>query len=72
MIKKDVNPVILILLGVAAVGVLIFFFNKSMSPPEPPAGSYTPGVPPWMEKGKNVQARSTNNPTPPPGVPQSK
>lgn len=48
--KQEINPIFLIIAGVLALGVIIFIFAKATSPPTPPPGSYTPGVPPWMEK----------------------
>ncbi|GAB4466794.1 MAG: hypothetical protein OHK0029_38330 [Armatimonadaceae bacterium] len=51
--KQEINPIFLIIAVVVALSVIIFVFVKASSPPTPPANSYTPGVPPWMEKDQN-------------------
>jgi hypothetical protein len=48
-VKKEVNPILIGAILVLVVGALGYFGWKSMSPAEPPAGSYTPGVPPWLD-----------------------
>jgi len=48
-VKKEVNPILIGVILVLVVGALAYFGWKAMSPPEPPAGSYTPGLPPWMD-----------------------
>jgi hypothetical protein len=50
--KQEINPIFLIVGGVLALGVVILIFYRASSPPTPPPGSYTPGVPPWMEKNR--------------------
>lgn len=47
--KKEVNPILIGVILVLFVGALAYFGWKSMLPPEPPAGSYTPGLPPWKD-----------------------
>ena len=47
--KKEINPVLIGAILVLAVGALGFFGWRAMSPPEPAAGSYTPGLPPWLD-----------------------
>lgn len=60
MEKREVNPVVLIAVAVVLVALLGYFGFRAMQPPTPAAGSYTPGVPPWMDKQHqnvgNVQA----------------
>ncbi len=47
---KASNPIVMIIVGVVAVVILLFVGFHAMQPPTPPAGSYTPGVPPWLDK----------------------
>ena len=50
MTNREINPTVLIIAGVVMLGVILFLFFRASSPATPRAGSYTPGVPPWMEK----------------------
>ena len=53
---KEVNPIVIIAALVVVVGLIGYFGYKAVMPPTPPAGSYTPGVPPWMDKKHPVAA----------------
>jgi len=48
---QQVNPIIVIAACVAVFAVIGFFGYRAMTPPTPAAGSYTPGTPPWLDKG---------------------
>lgn len=48
--KQEINPIFLAAAVIVVLGVTIFFFIRATSAPTPPPGSYTPGVPPWLEK----------------------
>lgn len=50
MDTKQINPIIIIASLVTFVALIGYFGYKAVMPPTPPAGSYTPGVPPWMDK----------------------
>lgn len=57
---NQVNPLIAVGACVVALGLLGFLGYRAMQPPTPPANSYTPGVPPWLDKksaqyGKGAQ-----------------
>ena len=68
MTKQEINPIFLIIGAVLALGVVILIFYRASSPPVPPPGSYTPGVPPWMEKNRpQVQSGVHTAPTAPQG-----
>ncbi|MEO7718381.1 MAG: hypothetical protein ABIY70_19440 [Capsulimonas sp.] len=62
MAKKEINPLFVIGAIVMVIGFVGYIGWKAVSPPQPPAGSYTPGVPPWMDKN----SASYNKP---PGAP---
>jgi len=70
-VKKEVNPLHIVVILVLVVGALAYFGWKAISPAEPAAGSYTPGKPPWMDP-KNPQykagqgGQSGGAPAPPP------
>lgn len=49
MDKFEVNPVIGVIVGVIVLGLIVFFGFRAVQPAQPPAGSYTPGVPPWLD-----------------------
>jgi hypothetical protein len=67
-VKQEINPIFLIIALVLLLGGAIFVFVKATSPPTPPPGSYTPGVPPWMEKdSKKAQEGVHGAPTAPQG-----
>jgi hypothetical protein len=59
--KQEINPLFLIIGAVLALGVVILIFYRASSPPVPPAGSYTPGVPPWMEKNRTQVQSGVHN-----------
>ena len=67
--KKEVNPIIVI----AIIAVLVIFAGfgvyKASSPPAPPAGSYTPGVPPWLDKNHPAQSGVNGAPAAQPAAP---
>ncbi len=50
MDTKQIKLIILTASLVAFVVLIGYFGYKAVMPPTPPAGSYTPGVPPWMDK----------------------
>lgn len=50
--KQEVNPIFIAIAVVVALSMTIFVIMRASSPPTPPPGSYTPGVPPWMEKNR--------------------
>ena len=56
METRQINPLIIIAALVVVVGLIGFFGYKAVMPPTPPAGSYTPVVPPWMDKKHPVAA----------------
>jgi hypothetical protein len=65
--NKEINPAVAIAVGVVVLVLAAFFGLRAVQPPAPPAGSYTPGVPPWMEKNKSSQPSlkvPPNNPVP--------
>ncbi|MDX1935046.1 MAG: hypothetical protein SFU56_20810 [Capsulimonadales bacterium] len=61
MAKREIPPIFLLVGGVLTLGVLIYFFYQASSPPTPPPGSYTPGVPPWMEKNRTQAQPGVHN-----------
>ena len=48
--NKQINPVVIVAVLVALVAVLGYFGYRAATPPTPAPGSYTPGVPPWLDK----------------------
>jgi hypothetical protein len=65
--KKEINPAVAVAVGVVVLGLAAFFGIRAVQPPTPPSGSYTPGVPPWLEKNRSTQSSSKvppNNPVP--------
>ena len=56
METRQINPLVIIAALVVVVGLIGFFGYKAVMPPTPPAGSYTPGMPPWMDKKHPVAA----------------
>lgn len=62
--QTQINPIFVIAaLLIVVIGIGYFGF-KAAQPPTPAAGSYTPGVPPWMDKnssnyGKNPYATAS-------------
>lgn len=48
--NKEINPIVIIAAVVVLVVILGYFGFHAMSPPTPAPGSYTPGVPPWLDK----------------------
>lgn len=54
--NKEINPVVAIAAGAVVLGLALFFGFRAVQPPTPPPGSYTPGVPPWMEKNRSSQS----------------
>jgi len=63
MEKMEINPVVGAIVGVIVIGLIVFFGFRAVQPQRPPAGSYTPGVPPWMDP-KNPNHGTVK---PPPG-----
>jgi hypothetical protein len=63
--NKEINPAVAIAVGVVVLVLAAFFGIRAVQPPAPPSGSYTPGVPPWLEKNRTTQSSSKvppNNP----------
>lgn len=54
--KNEVNPIVVGAVLLVIVVVLGYFGWKAIQPAQPPAGSYTPGVPPWMDP-KNANSK---------------
>jgi hypothetical protein len=61
--NKEINPAAAIAVGVVVLGLATFFGLRAVQPPAPPSGSYTPGVPPWLET-KTSSKVPPNNPAP--------
>ncbi|MCW3101078.1 MAG: hypothetical protein JWL77_6696 [Chthonomonadaceae bacterium] len=61
--KKEVNPILIGAILVLVVGTLGYFGWKVMSPAEPRAGSYTPGLPPWMDPKSPEYKKGQGGPT---------
>jgi hypothetical protein len=55
--NREINPIFLIVGAALVLGVVIFIFYRASSPPTPPPGSYTPGIPPWMDKNRPAQTQ---------------
>jgi hypothetical protein len=66
--KTEINPVVAIVAGVLILAVIVFFGYRATQPPTPARGSYTPGVPPWLDKN-NPNKGSNHMPPVPPGAP---
>ncbi len=49
MEQKEINPVVSVLVGVVVLGLMVFFGFRAVQPASPPPGSYTPGVPAWLD-----------------------
>jgi len=49
MVKTEINPLIMVIVGVVLVGLVVFIGFRAAQPPQPPVGSYKPGVPPWLD-----------------------
>jgi hypothetical protein len=47
---KEANPIVIAAALVIVVALVGYFGYKAVMPPAPPPGSYTPGVPPWLDK----------------------
>jgi hypothetical protein len=60
MEKKQVSPIVIIAAIVVMVGGLGYFGWRATLPPQPAAGSYTPGVPPWLDKNSPSYGKSPN------------
>ncbi len=54
--NKEINPVVAVVAGVVVLGLAAFFGFRAVQAPAPPPGSYTPGVPPWMDKSHTSNA----------------
>jgi hypothetical protein len=64
--RKEISP-LLVVVVIAVVAVVLIGGFTYFSNPHPPFGvKYTPGVPPWMEKGAN--AAKSAPASPPPGT----
>jgi len=48
--KQQVNPIVVIAALVVVIAGMGYFGWRAVQPPTPAAGSYTPGVPPWLDK----------------------
>ncbi len=58
--KKEVSPAIVVTVLVVLIGAVGGWIFYGMQPHTPAGVKYTPGVPPWMEKG----AAKNYKPTP--------
>jgi len=63
--NKPVNPIVIIAAIVGVVILIGYFGWKSAMPPQPAAGSYTPGVPPWLDKNSPSYGKAPNAPVAP-------
>lgn len=64
MAKEEVNPLVLVAIAVVVIGLVVFFGFRATQPPSPPAGSYKPGVPPWLDPSNPQHGKIK----PPPGT----
>jgi hypothetical protein len=60
MEQKEVSPVIIIAALVVLVAGLAYFGYRAAQPPTPKVGSYTPGVPPWLDKKSPDYGKAPN------------
>ncbi|BDI32353.1 hypothetical protein CCAX7_44040 [Capsulimonas corticalis] len=63
--KKEISPLVVIGAIVVIIGFVGYFGWRAVSPAQPPAGSYTPGVPPWLDKSSANYGKPTGAPVPP-------
>ncbi|MES2460321.1 MAG: hypothetical protein V4671_07045 [Armatimonadota bacterium] len=50
--KQELNPLVIIAVIVVFIGAGVGAFMYMTAPRTPAGVNYTPGVPPWMEKGQ--------------------
>lgn len=62
--KKEVSPVVIIVALVVVVIGIVSGFIYYASPHTPLGFMYTPGVPPWMEKGAGRYKPTPDYPAP--------
>jgi hypothetical protein len=58
--QQNVNPVIIIAVIAVLVVGLGYFGYRAAQPPMPKPGSYTPGVPPWLDKNSPDYGKAPN------------
>jgi hypothetical protein len=62
--NREINPAVMIAVIVVVLCVVGYFGYRATSPPTPAPGSYTPGVPPWMDKNnKSAQSTGVHDPS---------
>lgn len=66
MEKKQVNPIVVIAALVVVIIGMGYFGWRATLPPQPAAGSYTPGVPPWLDKNSPSYNKTANPAAPEP------
>ena len=49
--KKELNPIVIVVIVAVILAGLVGSFIYFSNPHTPMGVKYTPGVPPWMEKG---------------------
>ena len=60
MAQKQVNPIVIIAALVVVVVGMGYFGWRAIQPPTPTPGSYTPGVPPWLDKNLADYGKAPN------------
>jgi hypothetical protein len=56
--QQNVHPVVIIAVIAVLVAGLGYFGYRAAQPAQPKSGSYTPGVPPWMDKNSPQYGKS--------------
>ena len=64
--KREIHPAILGAIIVVALGLIVIGFYRYATPHPPSDVSYTPGVPPWMDKTKSGHSAQPDTTTPAP------
>lgn len=58
--QKQISPVVIVAAIVLVVAGIGYFGFRAVQPPAPAAGSYTPGVPPWLDKNSPSYGKGPN------------
>ncbi|HZP83252.1 MAG TPA: hypothetical protein VFB21_16540 [Chthonomonadaceae bacterium] len=66
--KKEVSPVVVVVALVVMVAVIVGGYIYYASPHTPAGFKYTPGVPPWKEKGAAPYKPTPDYPASPGGT----